>query len=56
MDQIDNADTTNEPMFSTAILAVNKLDTLGVLLILNAVIENQVGVVAVLNQRCDKLP
>ena len=54
--QVDYADAAHEAPFGSAVLKLDQLDLLGVLLVLDAVVDHQITVVAVLEQRLDDFP
>ena len=56
MDQVHNTDTTHQSVYGTAILPVYKFDGLGILFVLDAVVQNQTRVFTVVNKRSDEIP
>ncbi len=56
MDQIHYVDPANKTVFRSTVLKLDKIDVSGVLLVLNAVIQNQKRLRTVVNQRTNLLP
>ena len=56
MDQVDYVDPAHEAVFGSAVLELDELDMLGVLLVLDAVVQDQVSVFTVVDKRSDEIP